>query len=304
MAKLTFKTRAAKHQQQFREEVLNLPNFEEFPYILTDEDALKGYNFHRDFPGFMEAVTKRYKGFRKPMYKNMLRSEHLPFNLFVPLQIHLHDERVLKFFRELFPTLDIQKLEAIEIEKSPEKKRYAPSGLNAPSLFEDDRYLDDNTSFDALVTYQSTTGREAIGIEVKYTEKSYPYSEEERNRMFCEGQDSLYHKRHDASGIYKPDRIWILRMAKFKQFWRNHLLGLAMVQKGDIKNFTSVHLYPDGNNYQANAALEYKAMLRQECKDTFIPLTLEMFIVIGLEVFYGEPEWEQWVRYLGRRYVM
>ncbi len=287
-----FKEQASQHLRRFKENILKVSEYDAFPHMLTDQDALKGLNFYHSYPGFMEAVRRRYKSFRRPMYKNMLRSEHIPFNFFVPLHCNLTDERVSIFFKEVFPNLDIQQLQSIEIEKSPEKKGAMGKGH---------QYLDDNTSFDVLVLYQSSNGLEALGIEIKYTEKSYPYGDLERERMFS--WSSLYHKRHINSGIYKPNTIPILIEPKLKQLWRNHLLGLAMIQNGDIKRFTSVHMYPNGNTYQAQAAKEYLDLLQDECKSTFHALTFEEFIVIGQEVFNEDPPRKHWFEYLEQRYL-
>lgn len=79
-----FLKRARLHQSKFRAAVLNLP-YDSYGNYLTKADGELGKNFYEGF-GIFEAV-KKYRKYNKPLYSNMLRSEHIPFNFFVPLNI-------------------------------------------------------------------------------------------------------------------------------------------------------------------------------------------------------------------------
>jgi hypothetical protein len=77
-----FLRQARLHQSVFRAKHLGLP-FDTYGNYLIKEDAEKGKNFYDGF-GIFEAV-REYRRYNKPLYANMLRSEHIPFNFFISL---------------------------------------------------------------------------------------------------------------------------------------------------------------------------------------------------------------------------
>ena len=74
---------ARKHQSRFRADQLGVP-FQKYGNFLTPDDAEKGKNFYSGL-GVLEAARTRYPEVSKKVYANMLRSEHIPLNLFQPL---------------------------------------------------------------------------------------------------------------------------------------------------------------------------------------------------------------------------
>ncbi len=151
-----FKRKARVHQSWYRANVLKV-NPGEYENFLNDEDGKKGLNFYQDFD-ILNAVHERYgKKYNKQLYSNLLRSEHIPFNLFIPLR---YDQ---KFAKEVLGELlkdKIKEILKIEIEYAPPSK---------------EKYLDDRTSFDAYIKYINEDNHPGIyGIEVKYTEHGYP----------------------------------------------------------------------------------------------------------------------------------
>lgn len=53
-------------------------------------------------------------------------------------------------------------------------------------------------------------------------------------------------------------------------------MGYAMLCKGDIQYFHHIHLYPQGNKHFREYAIpEYKSLLTDVSKDTFIDLIYE-----------------------------
>ncbi|MCX6723177.1 MAG: hypothetical protein NT094_03910, partial [Candidatus Staskawiczbacteria bacterium] len=165
--------RARLHQSKFRAEVLNLP-YDSYGNYLTKEDGEIGNNFYKGF-GIFEAV-KKYRKYNKPLYSNMLRSEHIPFNFFIPFD--LNKTFCKNVFNEFFGGV-IQTIERIEIEFAPKPR---------------EKYLNDGTSFDTYIEYTHTDNSKGIlGIEVKYTEKEYklvPKSKEEKD---INKKNSLYY---------------------------------------------------------------------------------------------------------------
>ena len=171
--KTGFKAKARLHQSRFRAEKLKLPCVY-YGNILTPEDGIIGKNFYPDFDVF-EAV-KGYRPYNKPLYSNMLRSEHIPFNLFIPLR---HD---LAYSTAVFNSIlggcvksidshsIIDKKENLKVEFAPKPKK---------------NYLNDRTSFDVYIEYNHVdNSRGMIGIEVKYTEGEYEFSGETEKKAF------------------------------------------------------------------------------------------------------------------------
>lgn len=84
----TFKAKARLHQSHYRSKHFKV-DFDEYGNRLTKEDALKYLNFYPCL-GVIETLKKRYPKYSKGLYADMLRSEHIPFNLFAPLKQDLN----------------------------------------------------------------------------------------------------------------------------------------------------------------------------------------------------------------------
>ena len=145
-----FKRWARALQFAYREDVLHDFNEYRAPQVLLSEDnAKRGLIFYE---GYRDLILGKSKvgNVATQLTANMLRSEHIPYNLFTPL------ETMPKVAVEIFSTLinvPIKKIYTIEIE-------YAGNGDKS-------LYLNDRTSFDAFVRYEAIDGRTGgIGIEV------------------------------------------------------------------------------------------------------------------------------------------
>ena len=88
-----FKAKARAHQFAFRENVLNDFYDEKNPQvILTPDAAKKGLIFcdiYRDF------IQKKRAFGTSALFSNMLRSEHIPYNIFTPMEKDLGAATVL-----------------------------------------------------------------------------------------------------------------------------------------------------------------------------------------------------------------
>lgn len=279
-----FLRRARLHQSKFRAEVLNLP-FDTIGNYLTKKDGEAGKNFYPGF-GILDAV-KKYRKYNKPLYSNMLRSEHIPFNFFIPF--NLNKTYCKEVFNEFFDG-SIQSINRIEIEYPPKPK---------------ERYLNDATSFDTYIEYtRSDNSTGIIGIEVKYTEKEYKLegnSTQEKNIL---DKNSNYYRVSELSRLYKPGAITKLPTDKFRQIWRNQLLGESILQAdGDcFKHFTSLTLFPKGNQHFVETSKEYIDLL-QKNEYNFLPLTYESFF----EACYRhcpDDNYKKWLDYLTSRYIV
>lgn len=76
----------------------------------------------------------------------------------------------------------------------------------------------------------------------------------------------------------------------FRQIWRNHLLGLAMLKNNQIDVFTHIHLYPKENGHFEEILPIYENKLLTEIgRKTFLALTYEeLFSEMEKGIFPGE----------------
>ena len=283
-----FKAKARLRQSKFRHNVLH-GQFDKYGSVLCEKAGSDGENFYNGFPVFNE-VKKRYEEFQKPLYCNMLRSEHIPYNLFVPLKNN--SDLAIFLFNDLLK-ISINKIENILIEYAPSHK---------------EEYLDDNTSFDTYVEYTYIDGKRGIlGIEVKFSERAYPYGKTEKIRM--NNPKSIYNVLKEKSKIYFPDCYESLKTPTYKQMWRNQLLGEAILEKDkEFDEFTSILVYPSQNKYIEEKATKYKEeFLRPSSQKKFMAITYEDYLD-ALQRYNQEDnkneEYDRWITYLRDRYII
>jgi hypothetical protein len=291
MAPIGFKERARRHQIKFREEILRAGKGEQ-EYYLSDADALRGSIFFEGL-GILQAAQKRYPNFanKKACFANMLRSEHIPFNFFVPLSKDLGYARdvINKFMGGI-----ITEITVITIEYAPDRERA----------------LKDYTSFDAYVEYIHVDGSKGVlGIEVKYTEHGYPLEMGSPEAIAIDKPDSRYNTITDKIGLYRKEIIQrgVLKTDEFRQVWRNQLLGESMTRKNhpesEYVHFTSIILYPSGNDHFRKLIPEYKSFLTPGHESSFMGITYEEFMKTARELT-TDPEYLRWLQYLEDRYIV
>ena len=293
-----FKRKAREHQVKFREDILCV-EYNKYPNVLNFADARKGLVFYE---GFREEILAELK---KPIPKtssapsgqmltNLLRSEHIPYNIFFPMNKDLSGCKDL--FNHILGKEEILRIKDIKIEHHPEP-------------IED--YLSDHTAFDVYISYIDTNNKECgIGIEVKYTEKEYALKEgtsEYAHVKDEQGNTRLFGPYLNATidSKYFKDEVThdILVANKFRQIWRNHILGASMVLRGDIEKFTSITVYPEANVHFHNDAMpDYYELLTETGKNTFIPLTYEELFSL-MDKYLNIENGKEWNLYLRQRYL-
>jgi hypothetical protein len=302
---LSGKKIAKQKQCDFKRNILKLDTSGKhagvvYEHILDNNDALNGYNFYcydninewKELQDWANKNTGREDknkkvNFNKEGLRNMLRSEHIPYNMFFPLaKVHRYNPNLLNhFLKKLIPNIKIENVKKIKIEYTAE--------LNKKKL------LNDNTSFDAYIEYFYGNKRGGLGIELKYTEKSYPYGINEKNKLF--NKESEYNILAKISNSFSCDFYEFTehRLKKIKQLLRNHLLGIKLVNIEELDEFYSLHLFPEGNKYQMQACEDYITCLSAEGKEGFIPLTYEEFIAAANDTFNNP----KWIKYIENRYL-
>ena len=275
----SFKATARLHQSEFRTNKLNV-NYDRYGSCLTETDARQLLNYY-DHLDVRQILRRRYPKYSKNRDANLLRSEHIPFNLFAPLVNRAAlAEQILKniISRKLRQPI------RIEFEWAPKPA---------------ENYLDDHTSFDTYIeardNHEQLIG---IGIEVKYTERGYPVGKSEAKRV--SNPDSLYWKVTRQSNVFRDNKCQILGKKDMRQIWRNHLLGLALKQTGDVDQFILLTIYPAGNRYMAESISRYRDLLTDDGKNNCLGLTFEDYIA-GIK---GGDEIMEWKKYLQKRYIV
>jgi hypothetical protein len=285
MTNAEFKRAAKQHQIEYRKKNIS-SDYNQYVTWLTDADGQKGKNFYTDL-GIFEAVKQRYPQFYVDLYSDMLRSEHIPFNLFVPFLKNLEFGK--NVFNEIMGNC-IKSIENIKIEFAP-----SPKG----------NYLDDGTSFDAYIEYTHTDNSKGIiGIEVKYTEKEYPLDPNSKQAKDINDKKGKYYSITEKSGLYKPNSIDKLKTDLFRQIWRNHLLAesIRLVDNDKFKYATSIILYPKENGHFTETNKEYCEMLVAN-DNKFISITYEDFLGYCKKHFPND-DFKKWIDYLYERHII
>ena len=274
-----FKASARLHQSKYRADTLKV-DYEEYGNRLTDRDAKNLLNYY-DGLNVRTALRDRYPRYSRHRDADMLRSEHIPFNFFVPLK---NNPLLAKRLIENAFGIACSSIKEILIEYAPDPK---------------EAYLDDRTSFDAFITYlHPQHGLSGIGIEVKYTEGKYRIGKTEKEKV--ENHQSSYWKMTRTSGVFQDGGDPTLASDSLRQIWRNHLLGLSMVQQNEIHHFTSIILFPLGNKHYRRAIPKYQSLLKEDYHSQVRGCSYRKFI----DSIDGNNEILRWKEYLHNRYLV
>ena len=254
---------------------------EDIESCLSRNDALAGRNFI-DHDEVRKALLKHFTKYQ-PLTYNMLRSQHIPYNLFGPLGDAAGKSCLAKALDRLLK-LDIKAVTEIMIE-------YAPS----PSR----NYLNDRTAFDVFVACTKKDGTSlAVGIEVKYTEGAYSCGTKE-------GRNPIYNRVAKECGLYLSDPDGDLKQGRLRQLWRNQLLGVKLleVQKDKYKDFCSVLLYPEKNDYIRETVEKYQKLLTDKGKKLFCVVTYEQYLDALTDAYKAMSGDGTWVQQVRDRYI-
>ena len=292
-----FKRSARTKQSLFREKMLKVGydptnKYGQYGAFLLPGDVDEGKNFYEGFrTEILDRIKHRYHTMSTErhdgLYADMLRSEHIPWDIFVPMD--LDRDAAAKVFNAIIGDTVVDEITRIEIEWAPDKTKC----------------LNDKTSFDTYVEYLSKGRKCGIGIEVKYTEEGYPIGIKEKREV--EDEDSRYAIITKTSGIFTkiitnmPLRETELPHDEYRQIWRNHILGGSMVMNKMLDCFHSITLFPSGNPHFADVLPKYRQFLSEYGNASFGYITFEELFDL-LEVNYKGDKFQKWVEYLKERY--
>jgi hypothetical protein len=291
-----FRQAARVHQRAWVSDHLHVQPTHPERVTLPVAEAQEGKNFFLTL-AVREAVVDRFSatfalnasGRPSTRAADALCSAHIPFNLFAPLRGYLGTATLAQFVTALTarPLASVSK---VGFEFAHPDARQA---------------IGDNTSFDAYLLAQApgSHGRRRpavfLGVEVKYTEGPYAWGETEKKRMFA--VDGSYHRLTASSGLFKVGATVELRTRHLKQMWRNMLLGVATAEAMHTE-FMYLHLYPEGNVYQAAACSKFAEQLTAKGQGVFRPITYEGFLGAAAAALPADAV--PWLDYLRARYLV
>ena len=273
-----FRAAARLHQSKYRANVLGV-DWHIKGNRLKENDARKLLIYY-DGLNVRESLRKRYPNFSLHRDGDLLRSEHIPFNMFAPLltnRVLAQQIIVSAFAIESHPPYQIR------FEYAPERRIH----------------LNDATAFDTYISFRVNNSRNvAIGVEVKYTEGSYAIGRTEKQRV--DDRNSSYWRVTWESGAFADPDNKALGSDDLRQIWRNHLLGLSMCLNGELDNFYSITLYPAGNHHFKDSIYKYQTLLKEEMRRKVYGCTYEQFIA----AINGGDSILAWKQYLSERYLV
>ena len=272
-----FKAAARLHQSRYRAEVLDV-EFDTYGNRLTDVDGKTLLNYYSKL-NIHSVLRERFPRYSKTRDADMLRSEHIPFNMFAPLTEN--QKLAVGILHKAF------NIECCQIERL--KFEWAPDGR--------ENYLEDHTAFDVyLEVFDDKNRKIGIGVEVKNTERGYKIGNSEARRVA--DPNSSYWTVSKKSGVFVENLSKDVSSDDLRQIWRNHLLGLAMCLRHDISDFISITLHPAGNKHFPSAIDAYKEFLISEKRSQVQSCTYEDFIA----TIDGDQTILDWKSYLSDRY--
>jgi hypothetical protein len=286
----SFKELARQHQIKFREDVLKV-GYDSIETILKDEDAQQGLIFYDGFK-INEYAQAKYPHFKlkQGLYSNLLRSEHIPFNFFVPLSKNTEYARAVlnRFLGGGF----INIITEIKIEHAPDPAKA----------------LLDKASFNVFIEYRHTSGGLGIiGIEVKYTERESRLTRNSKEAQDINNPESIYNKLTEKIGLYRKEILHELKNDEYREVWINQLLGESMTRKNHpdsrYEYFTSIILYPEGNDHFRELIPKYQRLLNSGHETSFKGITYEEFIDTAKN-HTEDPDFIKWLQYLEFRYIV
>lgn len=215
-----FKEAARTLQIKFKEEELHISaercqmrKFRKNGVVITKAvESLLRYKDSKDsegnyrifFDGFRKEITSdidnNSQSVSEQMVTNLLRSEHIPYNVFFPMKYDLEGTAAL--FNALLCENRIASVGIPMIEFKPSNEPGDGKSL-----------IGDGTAFDVYIPYTTVNGNKGgLGIEVKYTEKEYPLKKfDQEGNMTKE-----YNETHDDKGIHLADNY---RLPSEKSGW-------------------------------------------------------------------------------------
>ena len=313
----SFRALAEAHARKYRAEVLFRRDYDEYGHKLIERDARARDNFLPSLKEtiFVEVKSRKDKGKGINLYRtlgNLLSSQAMCFNLFVPLKNNL--PLATRVFRYFIPNLDF--ITDIEIEKTPCNEL-----LNDQSKF-------GGVDSDVYIKYLLQNGEQGVLlIETKYVEKEFSVCGHRKNKKFSiqcpdntivKNPSDCTYKHRDNNKFKYWDRTFecdafdLDKLTSMKcpfgdskwQLWVNQVLAsqLNKEQNKESINYKFVVLAPEKNKelISNNIINEFQNLLKR--KEVFEFVTIERIIEI-IESEIKEDDLSKWVDEFKKKYL-
>lgn len=312
----SFRAQAEAKARKHRAEILQLAEYDRYGHILTDQDAARGLNFLPSLRAdILEAVRVRQlqgKGVDlNRTTKNMLSSQAMCFNLFVPLN---RDKQLTSRLLSLFFNEPVVIDRDIAIECTPSNAIFG------------DQSGKGGVDCDALIRYVNSRNESGVIVcETKYVEREFSICGFRKSGQknpcpvstlvsddftMCRYKSIKSYKYWDLaseSGLFKMDLLKSKPCpfgGSLWQLWVNMTLAYGIAKEEGADDFRYVVISPT-----ANAALSangevfslFSALLSD--KNRFVVISIEDIVqkITGLSV---ADERISWAREFAQRYLI
>lgn len=219
----SFRAFAEAYARNYRLMKLQLKEFKKYGHVLTDDDANNGLNFlpslRNDILSAVQERNEKGKGVDiDRTTKNMLSSQAMCFNLFVPL--NLDKQYATAFFNQLLG--DCQEIiNKIEIEYTPSK-----------TIF-NDQSGKGGVDCDALLQYRDNSGnRSILVIETKYVEPEF---------SICGFRKNEFNKQKKKRDLCPVDTIVDPDFSNCRYNFKKHYKYWEVAEESNLFHIDLIH---------------------------------------------------------------
>ncbi|MCL2682745.1 MAG: hypothetical protein FWE63_04570 [Bacteroidales bacterium] len=196
------------------------------------------------------------------LFTNLLSSQPLAFNIFLPLKWHNFSVGTA-VFKELFPFLNIKHLVDIKMEyvRGDEK------GKNGRTTI-------DRSCFDVFVEYENNNNEiGGIGIEVKYTE---PFSQSDYWNRTDYKKTRYIEAIEEYSKQFRKECEEEYLRPKYNQLFRNQLIVELVKKKTAIKNCILTIVHSEKDEKCIDIVAKFQKLIK--LKDSCVSVSIEQIV--------------------------
>jgi len=222
----------------------------------------------------------------KRLFENLLSSQPLAFNIFLPLKWHNFEVGNI-VFKELFPFLNIKQLVDIKLEFVP-----------GDGIGKDDRKITtDNSCFDVYVEYQNDKNEfGGVGIEVKYTES---FSQSDYWKETGHKKDRYIDAIQEYSAQFSMEYAKEYLQPTYNQLFRNQLLAEEVKDKFNKDCILAV-VYSEEDVKCIETVTKYLNLIKLE--NSCVPVSISQIVQSAIKASENFPEMKSLYENIYNRY--
>ena len=247
-------------------------------YVFEDSgfvNFMRNERLTNDAKKEIEAIKQRERFTdEKRLLENLLSSQPMAFNIFLPLKWNNFEIGNL-VFKELFPFLQIKQLTDIRME-------YVPGD----GIGKNDRKITtDNSCFDVYVEYEDNNSRKAgIGVEVKYTES---FSNSDFWKETGEKKDRYIRAIEKYSSQFSIECAKDYLQSTYNQLFRNQLLTEEVKDKFKTNCVLAI-VFSEEDSKCINIINKFRKLIKLE--NSCIPISISQIIQSAIKASENLPE--------------